>query len=740
MNRQTDPLTVHWHTRWMSGDHPIVGDRWALLAADFRLGQLPATLGTGLVLAFVNSLLGIALISLIFQGDLAAALPIGVGFGLVASAVLAFVIALGSSFPGVYAGIQDASAAILGLSAASIASSLVGPEALETVLAMIAVTSLATGVVFLLMGYFGLGEIARFVPFPVIGGLLAGTGYLILVGALGILGDGSFDATMTTEALGRFWPGVALAVVFSIASRRGWPSWVYLVFLAVGVVGFHAVTQVAGIDKATSLQRGWLLGPFPDGGMWPGLATEALAGANWAAIAGEAGSLVAILLIVPISVLLYMSALEVETKSDLDMRAELRATGWANLAAGAVGGPPGYLYLADTVIAERLVGRRRGPALVGALLILLVVVVGGSILELVPQFIIGGLLLFVAAEFLIEWLWASRKRMTRPDYALMCGIVVVIATIGFLPGVAAGLVAAIGLFVVRYSRIDVVKHSLTAKEHQSNIERRTDDAEYLQEVGDSVLVLELQGFIFFGTASRVIEHVRSHLETAPDLRFVICDFHLVTGVDSSAVVYFERLALLARDNELVVTLTGLSTAQHSQFAELVAEYHDVLRYETDLDHAMAWSEDRLLATAGDRPGSERALPTAFAAELGPYLVAETIPAGEELMREGDPSPGIYLIISGRVTVSVEGASGQQVRLRTLLEGTVLGEISLYRDEPCTATAVTETECEVLHLSTESFDALCRTDPAAAAELHAFVARTLAGRVSYANRAIRALQS
>ena len=54
------PLTVHWHTRRMSGNHQVVGDRWTLLAADFKLGQLPATLDTGLVLAFVNSLLGIA--------------------------------------------------------------------------------------------------------------------------------------------------------------------------------------------------------------------------------------------------------------------------------------------------------------------------------------------------------------------------------------------------------------------------------------------------------------------------------------------------------------------------------------------------------------------------------------------------------------------------------------------------------------------------------------------------------
>jgi SulP family sulfate permease len=170
-----------------------VSGRWESLVGDFTPGVLPATLVTGLVLATVNSLLSIALMSLIFQGELEEALPVGIGLGLTASAVLAFVVAIGSSFPGMYAGIQDASAAILALSAASVATTLVGPEAVDTVLAMITVTSFATGLVLLLMGYFGLGEVARFVPFPVIGGLLAGTGFLILAGAIEILGIGSVD-------------------------------------------------------------------------------------------------------------------------------------------------------------------------------------------------------------------------------------------------------------------------------------------------------------------------------------------------------------------------------------------------------------------------------------------------------------------------------------------------------------------------------------------------------------------
>ncbi len=723
----------------MVGDHPGVTDRWAGLRADFAPGRLPATLATGLVQAMVNSLLTVALVTLIFQGELAEALPIGIGLGLAGSAVIGLVVALGSSFPGTYAGVQDASAAILGLSAASIAGQLAAPEAIDTVLAMMAVTSLATGLAFLLLGYFGLGEIARFMPFPVVGGLLAGTGYLIVVGGTGILGVGSLGEVSTVDALGLFWPGLTLAALFFVASRRHWPSWSYLAFLAGGIIGFHVVTAIAGIDRGASLARGWLLGPFPEGGLWPPPVTDALAGANWGAIGGETATLAAILLIVPISLLLYISAVEVETKTDVDMNAELRATGWANIASGAVGSAPGYLYLADTVITQRIVGKRRGPAVVGGVVILALLVVGGSWLELLPQFIVGGLLLFVGIDFMVEWLWASRRRMTPLDYALMWAIVLIIATVGFLPGVGVGLIAAIILFVVRYSRIDVVKHSLTAREHQSNIERPAHDAEYLQEAGESVLILELQGFIFFGTASRIVRHVRTRLESVGSVRFVILDFRMVTGVDSSAVMLLERVVMLARDHGAELVLTGMSPPQHGQFSELLSDYVEVLRDEPDLDHGMAWCEDRILAEAGPRLGEARSLPRGLAIGLNPYLTARKIPAGTRLMQQGDPTPGIYLIRSGRVTVVLEGPDREQVRLRTLLEGTVLGEISLYRDEPCTATAITDTACDVLHLTPEAFDELCRQDPAAAADFHAFVARTLAGRVSHANRAIRALQ-
>lgn len=709
------------------------------LRADFGRGALGYTVVVALILATVNMLLAVALVSLVFRGDLVEFLPQGIGFALVGSALVGLILALGSSFRGLYAGIQDAPSAIVGLSAVSITGAVAGMAAFDTVIAMIVATSLVTGVVFLAMGYLGLGDIARFVPFPVIGGLLAGTGYLIVTGAASILGVASPADLWGANMAGTFWPALALGVVFFAVTRLGFSSRAYLVFLVAGVVGFHLTLLFTGIGHGAALDRGWLLGPFPDGSLWPGTIFGSLVDADWGLIAREAVSLVTILVIAPVSLLLYISALEIETRTDIDMNRELRGTGWANVAAGAFGGVPGYLYLADTVITARLVGMRRGPAVLAPLLILTVVLAGGFVLEVIPTFVVGGLLLFVGAEFLYEWIWSARRRMTGSDYLLLLVILGVIATVGFLPGVGVGLVAAVALFVVRYSRIDVVKHDLTGRDRQSNIERAEEDIDYLVAHGDATLILELQGFVFFGTASRILTRIRNHFEGTPGVKFVVCDFRRVSGVDSSAVAIFERITLLVVERATALILTGMGDEQRAQFDDLIARYPATVVVEVDLDHGTAWCEDRLLETAGLARTGGWALPETLRRDLASYLEHRTIKTGETMMRQGDSSPGIYLISSGRATVFLDRSDGNTVRLRTLLGGTVLGEISLYRGEPCTATVIADADCEVLHLTPENFDRLCRTDPEVAAGLHQFVARTLAGRVGHANRTIRALQ-
>ncbi len=54
-------------------------------------------------------------------------------------------------------------------------------------MAVIVITSVVTGLVFFFLGRFDLGRLVRYVPFPVVGGFLAGTGLLLVQGGVGIM-------------------------------------------------------------------------------------------------------------------------------------------------------------------------------------------------------------------------------------------------------------------------------------------------------------------------------------------------------------------------------------------------------------------------------------------------------------------------------------------------------------------------------------------------------------------------
>ena len=89
--------------------------------------------------------------------------------------------------------VQDGPAAILALVAAAITASMPATassqEIFLTVVAAIALTTPLTGVFFLALGIFRLDSLIRFIPYPVVGGFLAGTGWLLVRGSVGVMAD-----------------------------------------------------------------------------------------------------------------------------------------------------------------------------------------------------------------------------------------------------------------------------------------------------------------------------------------------------------------------------------------------------------------------------------------------------------------------------------------------------------------------------------------------------------------------
>jgi CRP-like cAMP-binding protein len=77
-------------------------------------------------------------------------------------------------------------------------------------------------------------------------------------------------------------------------------------------------------------------------------------------------------------------------------------------------------------------------------------------------------------------------------------------------------------------------------------------------------------------------------------------------------------------------------------------------------------------------------------------------AGELLVREGEPSDGLYVVLSGEVDVTMSHG-GQEVLVARLAEGDVFGETSCLRKGPATATVRVRRRATLLWLSRAVFD-------------------------------------
>jgi SulP family sulfate permease len=705
-----------------------------------------AVLG-GLIAGVIGIAVSISFAALVFRGDLGDALPTGIGLSLVGSSILGFVAASRSAFPFAIAGVQDSTAAILAVATAGLATQVAGAP-LPTTVAVIVTATVVMGAVLYTVGRLRLGEVARYMPFPVVGGFLVATGFLLIQGAAGILGRGQSGVELLEFSSIMLWvPGVVVGCALYAAGRFIKSTLATPIALLVVTVGWRLGIALAGVDAAHAMERGWLLGPFPTDVTWSPDTLRLVGDADWGAVAGAWLPILSIALVAVISLLLYVHALEHVSGTDVDANRELRVAGLAGVLAGAAGGLPGFLYFSNSTLLLRFAGRRRLAAIIAALLPLVVVGFGTTVLGLIPVAVIGGVLLSLGLSFVVEWLWDARVRLGRVDHALVLVIGAAVVVAGFLAAIAIGLVIAIGLFVVRYSRVDVVRRSYTLAAESSTLDRPPDQQRALAENGDEVRVLEVHGYLFFGTASGLFgEH---QLAAAADRRepcVVLYDLSAISGIDSSTVMALQRFDRQAQARNLTVVFAGLPEQFRRAIAPAIAEARTGVHEFADVDTAIQWCEDGILdralgsheptPIAEFRPLVERMLRGAGPADaVLRHADRITLPEGTVVIKAGEPQPGLYFLESGRLSVFVLRPDGTTLRLRQMLSGSVIGEISLYRGGGAAADVVADQDCVLWHLALDDIDRLERDDPAAAAAIHRFAASILAERMVHANRRV-----
>ncbi len=743
-------------------DAPVAAPTLSLSQAiqrELRPERLVPTITASLVIWVLAVILAVAFAALIFSGDTVAYVPFGVGLILSSTIVVNIVIPLLTKFPATVSHPQDTTAAFLAGIVAALSTaqgSLVNSaDRLVTIVAGIVLASLLTAITLFLLGQFRLGALVRFIPYPVIGGFLAGTGWLLLRGAIGVVTGITFDFARVAvlfqpNVLIRWLPGIVFAVVLIVMTRRFRHYLVMPSVMVVGIVIFYGIALVAQMPLDRLSAEGWLLGPFPEGGLWHPMTILDLQRANWTIVFGQLGNMIPLLIMAVLTFLLNESGLEVVTGRDVDLNYELKVAGAANLVSGLLGGMGGFGTLALTALSHRIGSGSRLVSFIVAALCLIVLLFGATVISYFPKPILGGFLMFLGLGLLLEWVIEARAKLPRSDYLIVITILLVIMFIGFLEALLVGLVVAAGLFLVNYSRVNVVRSAVTGDHLPSTVDRTMQQQRVLHEKGKQIFILRLQGYIFFGTANSLLEQVRHRAENAQLApRFVVFDFRLVSGMDSSALLSFTKIKQQAQAHNFKVVFTDLPSRMQRQMEgdNLIEKNDAVIHVFADLDHGLEWAESQLLDAEGVLTSEAHPLPKRISdvfpnismiSQMLKYMERLDVPADITLITQDKVTDGLYFIESGHVTVNLTTEDGKTIRLRALGGGIVVGEVALYMDRAATASVITSEPSVVYHLSADAIAKMQADEPAVATAFHTFMARLLAERLVHADHRLQGL--
>jgi len=710
----------------------------------------------GAICALVSLVFTLSYAALIFSGPLTPWLSQGLAATFVTATVGATIMALRSSLGFSLASPDSSTCAVSAALAAALVGHLVaagaGAHLLVPALVTLALSAGLAGLLLCVLGLTHAGRMIRFVPYPVIGGFLGSTGWLITAGAVQVITGHpvtltGLDAFLAPTTAAQLAAGVVVAAVLILAKPRFRGAFALPLELLACTLALYAVLLLFGIPLGEARAEGWMfIAPKALSVALPWTMSE-LDQVPWGYLPWLAADVFAVMFVTAVSMLLNLSALELVSRQEADLDRELNALGLANLASAALGGFVNGMPLSRSTLSYNLAGTSRIPGFMVALSSAAMLVVDPFFLGYIPKCVLGGLLLSLGYDMLKKWLVESYRQISRLEYASLIAIAAIIIKWGFVPGVLIGIVIGCATFAFSASRVDVIKFSFDGSEYRSSLDRGLGELAVLRQHGREIQGLSLQSYLFFGSANYLYEHVKSLLTAHPHCRFLIFDLRLVTGVDSSAAHSFIQIKRAADRCGAQLVLVNINKELMRSFRGMGLLSKDVA-VEADVDHALESCENALIKLHSQQANEAGSLRDWLAQALGNGEYADVLArecrrvnfrAGDVITRQHAPADCMHFILEGRVDVKVETEDGTAIRVRSLGRYTTIGEMGLITRQPRSASIHAETECVLYELPVEAFDRLTREQPLLVQALLRYAIGLMAERLSFASRLIAVLQ-
>ncbi|DBA02254.1 TPA: hypothetical protein N0F65_007664 [Lagenidium giganteum] len=580
--------------------------------------------------------------------------------------------------------VQDAGLIFLSSIAASVMTEL-GPhvpmdERIATVLFTLSISTAFVGVGLIVLGKLRLASLVQYLPTPVIGGYLAYIGFFMVKGGVSLMtglhltGIVSWVDVLELHALALAAPGVICGVLLSFITSRYRHFAVFPCCLVMMPVVFFLLLPVFGSTVDDARSAGFLATEGPSISLSRIYGLFDVFKVHWRVIPSQVPTMMSMFLVISFASSLDIAAIRMGTESTMDYNEQLQTVGASNLVSGLTGGYTGSYIFSQTMfsfrfypneVEERCPGFSRLIGLTLAVCELGIALLPHSLMAIVPKFLFGSVMIFIGVELLKTWLFGVFAKLLLAEYVTVVCTFVFLNAFGVQVGLGCGVALAAFCFLVEYSKSQMIR----VVHKSSNVIRNADQHALLYAHSNNqdsllrrhpIVTIELQGHVFFGSATRIqncvkrVVYVSSsqtpvespktfsrHDEYLPLLssqesrvhpshpvlknlegevctdenrtatRFVVFDFSQVTGMDATAArSCFLALKLLFRQQGITVVYCGMQ-----EDVEFLLRANDVISTESpveddhhvtaDLDLALDWCEQQLILSAARRKSAER---------------------------------------------------------------------------------------------------------------------------------------
>lgn len=388
-------------------------------------------------------------------------------------------------------------------------------------------TAIAGGLL-LAAGLLGLGQVIKFIPYPVTVGITAGLALSILLGQVpGLLG--------TSAASGH--PLEVLWQAAGDVAAGAWAPWSLAVaaatvaaIVAMGRIAPRVPSLVAGfvlVAAAVALLR---LPVDTIGDLYTlprGVPEPALPSWNWALARAVFPDAVTIAFLGALQTLLAALVADGMTRTRHDANQELVGQGLANLASALFGGLAAAGAVARTATGIQNGARSPVSALVHAAVVLAVLLLLAPLIGHVAIPVLAGILAVVAWNMSQRHHLRRILRMPRSDAGVMLATLALVVVVDIGVAVTVGMVLAVGIFLHRLSGMTHVDAVDPLRDPELQPARFKES-----DIPPGVLVYSIDGPFFFGAADQFQETI-AEITGAP--KVIVLRMRNVPFLDSTGL-------------------------------------------------------------------------------------------------------------------------------------------------------------------------------------------------------------